>query len=223
MSDFGKVLRAVAVLAVAVGLGVVCAWLWSRQGDVAPVAVTAPAASNQTLAMAPAAVQQAPAPAVVPAPAPIEPEPPQMQEAAPADEGAADWEQKLDDILLGDDDENGKADKILALIPLAPADAKQELAQHLVNMVQDDHYDGTADMLTNAATPVEVSDVLMNDLLNRNNNLKLPMLLAIARNDTHPLKDQALDLLGLLTQEDDGTNWDQWSTTIDTWLQNNPQ
>ena len=132
-------------------------------------------------------------------------------------------EQKLDDILLGDDDENGKADKILALIPLAPADAKQELAQHLVNMVQDDHYDGAAAMLTNAVTPVEVSDVLMNDLLNRNNTLKLPMLLAIASNPDHPLKDQALDLLGLLTQEDNGTNWDQWSTTISTWLENNPQ
>ena len=90
-------------------------------------------------------------------------------------------------------------------------------------MVQDDHYDGTAAMLTNAATPADVSDVLMNDLLNRNNALKLPMLLAIARNDNHPLKDQALDLLGLLTQEDNGTNWDQWSSTIDTWLQNNPQ
>ena len=71
--------------------------------------------------------------------------------------------------------------------------------------------------------PPEVSGVLMNDLLNRNNALKLPMLLAIARNDAHPLKDQALDLLGLLTQEDNGTNWDQWSTTIDTWLQDNPQ
>ena len=136
--------------------------------------------------------------------------------------GAAPWEQALDDILLGDDDENGKADKILALIPNAPAEAKQELAQHLVNMVQDDHYDGTAQMLTNSATPVEVSDVLMNDLLNRNNGLKLPMLLALARNPDHPLKDQALDLLGLLTQEDNGTNWDQWSSTIDTWLQNNP-
>jgi hypothetical protein len=109
------------------------------------------------------------------------------------------------------------------LIPGAPAEAQQELAQHLVNMVQDDHYDGTADMLTNAATPADVSGVLMNDLLNRNNALKLPMLLAIARNDSHPLKDQALDLLGLLTQEDNGTNWDQWSSTIDTWLQDNPQ
>jgi len=216
MSNTAKILRGLAVLALAAILGTLIGWLVSRQGDVTPIAV--PLATNQTLAVAPPEVQ-----APAPEPAPTMPAPAPAKWASQANEVATDWEQRLDDILLGDDDENGKADKILALIPIAPADAKQELAQHLVNMVQDDHYDGTAEMLTNAATPADVSDVLMNDLLNRNNTLKLPLLLAIARNDDHPLKAQALDLLGLLTQEDNGTNWDQWSTTIDTWLQDNPQ
>jgi len=211
-----KILRGLAVLAVTAGLGILIGWLVSRQGDIAPIAM--PVVTNQALAVAPPAVQ-----APAPEPAPSAPEPTPVKRAARTDEGITDWEQRLDDILLGDDDENGKADKILALIPISPATAQQELAQHLVNMVQDDHYDGTAEMLTNATTPAEVSDVLMNDLLNRNNTLKLPLLLSIARNDDHPLKAQALDLLGLLTQEDNGTNWDQWSTTIDTWLQNNPQ
>ena len=204
------------MLAMAAGLGTMIGWLASRQGDVMPVAVIP--TTNQPLAVAPMAPE-------TPAPQPL---PIIRQGANPSatvhEVGTdSDWEQKLDDILLGDDDENAKADKILALIPHAPAENQQELAQHLVNMVQDDHYDGTAQMLTNATTSADVSSVLMNDLLNRNNTLKLPMLLAIARNPDHPLKDQALDLLGLLTQEDNGTNWDQWSSTIDTWLQNNPQ
>jgi hypothetical protein len=215
MSNVSKVLRGVAVLAMAAVLGTLIGWLVSRRGDVAPVAV--PAVTNQPLAVAP---QAADAPVTKPLPVVRES---RHAKASRVDDGFPDWEQRLDDILLGDDDENGKADRILALIPRAPAEAQQELAQHLVNMVQDDHYDGTAEMLTNAATPADVSNVLMNDLLNRNNGLKLPMLLAIARNSDHPLKDQALDLLGLLTQEDNGTNWDQWSSTIDTWLQNNPQ
>jgi hypothetical protein len=205
-----------AVLAVAAGLGTLIGWLVSLRGDVTPIAV-APV-TNQPSAVAPLADQ-----AVEPQPLPIGSKRASAKAPRRMDEGAADWEQKLDDILLGDDDENGKADKILALIPRAPAEHQQELAQHLVNMTQDDHYDGVAEMLTNAATPPDVSGVLMNDLLNRNNALKLSMLLAIARNDTHPLKDQALDLLGLLTQEDNGTNWDQWASTIDTWLQDNPQ
>ena len=208
-------------MACAAVLGTLIGWWASRQGDVAPVAVAPPPAS-QSLAIASAASPSAPQQTIDPRSIPIIIHEPQHEDAA-ANQGFPDWEQKLDDILLGDDDENGKADKILALIPNAPTDAQQELAQHLVNMVQDDHYDGTAALLTNSATPADVSNVLMNDLLNRNNNLKLPMLLAIARNPNHPLKDQALDLLGLLTQDDDGTNWDQWSSDIDTWLQNNPQ
>lgn len=212
------------LLAVAAVLGTLIGWLASRQGDIAPVTVPAPTASSSSppLAIASGASQSQ---TVDPRSIPIiiHEKPRGGNSGVGADQGFPDWEQKLDDILLGDDDENGKADKILALIPNAPADAQQELAQHLVNMVQDDHYDGTAALLTNSATPAEVSNVLMNDLLNRNNNLKLPMLLAIARNPDHPLKDQALDLLGLLTQEDDGTNWDQWSSDIDTWLANNQQ
>ena len=133
------------------------------------------------------------------------------------------WEQQLDDVLLADTDANTKADRILALIPTAPTNAQVELSQHLVNMVQDDHYAGAAQLLTNPATPADVSTVLMNDLLNRNNTLKLPMLLAVARDDDHPLKGQAREMLELLIQQDDGTNWDQWGASITAWLQNNAQ
>lgn len=220
MSNAGKVVRGTVVLAVAAAGGTLIGWLVSRQGDIKPI--TVPPALSQSLAVAPAAVESRPPTKPVPKPQSRLTNP-SSPKTTPQPGSSANWEQRLDDILLGDDDENGKADKILAMIPNAPPEARQELAQHLVNMVQDNHYDGTAEMLTNSSTPVDVSDVLMNDLLNRNNTLKLPMLLSVARNETHPLKDQALDLLGLLTQEDNGTNWDQWSTTIDTWLQNNPQ
>jgi hypothetical protein len=216
MSGYAKLLKGLALLAVAAGLGTLIGWLMSRQGDVAPVTVEA--TTNQSLAVAPPLGREA-----APKPLPTRPDPEAVKTVGRVDNGTPDWEDKLDGILLGDDDQNAKADKILALINVAPAQNQQELAQHLVNMVQDDHYDGTAELLTNSATSPDVSEVLMNDLLNRNNSLKLPMLLALARNDNHPLKDQALDLLGLLTQEDNGTNWDQWGATIDTWLQNNPQ
>jgi hypothetical protein len=47
------------------------------------------------------------------------------------------------------------------------------------------------------------------------------MLLAIARNNEHPLKDQAKDMLELFLQADYGTNWDDWSSAVDNWLQQN--
>lgn len=131
------------------------------------------------------------------------------------------WDQRLDDILLRGGEPSDKADAIRKLMTVAPAEAQVELAQHLINMVQDDRYDPAAELLTNATTPAAVATVLMNDLLNRRNNLKLPMLLAIARNDQHPLKDQAKDMLELFLQADYSTNWDQWGSAVDAWLQQN--
>jgi len=131
------------------------------------------------------------------------------------------WDQRLDDILLRGGETSDKADAIRKLMTVAPAEAEVELAQHLINMVQDDHYDGAAELLTNATTPPAVATVLMNDLLNRRNTLKLPMLLAIARNDQHPLKDQAKDMLELFLQADYSTNWEQWGSAVDAWLQQN--
>jgi hypothetical protein len=131
------------------------------------------------------------------------------------------WDQRLDDILLRGGEVNDKSDAILKLIKVAPPEAQVELSHHLVNMTQDDHYDGVAELLTNATTQTAVATVLMNDLLNRRNTLKVPMLLAIARNQDHPLKDQARDMLELFLQADYSTNWDQWASAVDVWLQAN--
>jgi len=208
------------VLVLAGAVGVFIGWMKSRDGDIQPIAV--PPSSNQpSIAIAPVAMASLP-----PAPAAnghrSRRDKPVLLPPPPAEE-SSDWEKQLDDVLLADTDANSKADRILAMIPTAPSNAQVELSQHLVNMVQDDHYDGAGQLLTNPVTPAAVSTVLMNDLLNRNNTLKLPMLLAVARDDDHPLKDQAREMMELLIQEDDGTNWDQWGNSINTWLQNNPQ
>jgi pimeloyl-ACP methyl ester carboxylesterase len=217
MFSLAKVTKAVAVLALAGVFGILIGWLVSREGAVQPMVI--PPSTNPPPILLPVAppVAESARPAGPPAAA-ATPDP-----ALALNAGPAEWEQQLDDVLLSNDDDNTKADRILALIPTAPPDAQVELSQHLVNMVRDDHYDGAAQMLTNATTPSAVSSVLMNDLLNRNNTLKLPMLLAVARQDVHPLKDQAREMLELLIQEDNGTNWDQWGASIDTWLQNNPE
>jgi hypothetical protein len=219
MSNLVKLVRVLVVLALAGGVGVFIGWMKSRDGDVQPIVV--PAGSNQQIVNVAPVVLSEPEPP--PAMKPTRLTRHKSELAAPPPEDSTEWEKQLDDVLLSDSDPNTKADKILAMIPTAPSNAQVELSQHLVNMVQDDHYDGAASLLTNAVTPAAVSTVLMNDLLNRNNTLKLPMLLAVARDDDHPLKDQAREMLELLIQEDNGTNWDQWSASIDTWLQNNSQ
>jgi hypothetical protein len=221
MSMLAKVLRVLGVLVLAGFVGVFIGWMKSRNGDIQPIAVPANA-SQPAMAIAPVAMApEPPPPASNERPARIFRRQPVLTPPPPLEN--TEWEKQLDDVLLSNTDPNTKADRILALIPTAPSNAQVELSQHLVNMVQDDHYDGAAQLLTNPVTPTAVSTVLMNDLLNRNNTLKLPMLLSVARDDDHPLKGQAKDMLELLLQQDNGTNWDQWDATITTWLQNNSQ
>jgi hypothetical protein len=219
MTALAKVLRILGVLVLAGAVGVLIGWMKSRDGDIQPVAVP-PSSDQPAMAVAPVAMASVEPPPIAKShrsgrDKPVLLTPPPVE--------STEWEKQLDDVLLSDADVNLKADRILAMIPTAPSNAQVELSQHLVNMVQDDHYDGAAQLLTNPATAAAVSTVLMNDLLNRNNTLKLPMLLDVARDEDHPLKDQAREMLELLIQEDDGTNWDQWGTSINTWLQNNPQ
>jgi hypothetical protein len=206
------------VLAIAaIGAGLLYAW-WIGRHEVAT-----PVVSAETIELSQPTVPGPELSGPIKTPANGLTQPPGRQGSANPMEAADSrpWEERLDGILLGAGEVNDKADMIRKLMTLAPAEAQVELAHHLVNMVQDDHYDGAAELLTNATTQPEVATVLMNDLLNRRNTLKLPMLLAIARNDDHPLKDQAKDMLELFLQADYATNWDQWSSAVDAWLQQN--
>jgi len=202
---------------VAVGAGLVIVWYMSDHAAVPPVVLPAQAAIPQPAGNDSLLVTH---PAV---PTNITAQPPSsrgwtnpVQNVDPRP-----WEQILDSILTGAGEASEKADMLTNLMTLAPVEAEVELAQHLVNLAEDDHYDGAAAFLTNATTPAAVATVLLNDLLNRKNTLKLPMLLVIARNQDHPLKDQAKDMLELFLQADYSTNWDQWASAVDTWLQEN--
>jgi hypothetical protein len=220
IEKMGKTLAVWTVLALAaIGAGLAVAWYMGNHDKVATVVLPEEVSIPQPVLPDP--------PATVPRPRPGISAQPAMERGwtnPVPDPDAQHWEQKLDEILLGSSgiaEVNDKSDAILKLMTVAPPNGQRELAQHLINMTQDDHYDGVAQLLTNAATQTDVSTVLMNDLLNRRNTLKLPMLLAIARNPDHPLDGQAKDMLSLFLQADYDTNWDQWSAAVDTWLQQN--
>jgi hypothetical protein len=147
--------------------------------------------------------------AIVPNPIPPAAEPPDPDE----------WEDKLDEILVSDTESNQKGEDLLKLMPTVNTEAQTELAGHIVNLLDDDHFLEAGKYLTNASVPEAVSSVFMDDLYNRENSLKLPLVLAIASNEKHPLRDEAKDLLELYIEEDHGTNWAEWQTAMNTWLQ----
>lgn len=210
MRTASNVGRIVTILVIVVGLGILIGWWASRDASAPTIQPSQPVVVKP---VKPVAKTNSEAQILAKA----------AEAEKPDSEPTPTWSDKLDTILLSDEDENKKADKILALMKEVPEEAQIELSQHLINMVQDENYAGTAQLLTNSLTASGVSSVLMNDLLNRNNSLKLPLLLEVARNDDHPLKGEAKEMLELFIQEEHGTNWNEWQTSVETWLKENPQ
>jgi hypothetical protein len=153
---------------------------------------------------------------------PIKPAP---QVAAPPPGGLiTNWDEKLESILGSDGTEGEKAKQMVAMYPQLPEDGKVEVVQHLSNLLEDKDYKGSGmgDWLKDPATPEEVLDALMADVLNRPNGTKLPALLDIAKNPQHPKAEEAKDLLELYLEEDYGSDWTKWQAKTDEWLKQNP-
>lgn len=128
------------------------------------------------------------------------------------------WEQQIDDILLSQAESGDKGRRLLALFPQLPPEAQVEAAPHLANLTEDADFPGLGPLLTNASTPQAVLEVLVGDLLNRPNRIKLPLLLAIASVPDHPSAAEARTILETMLGQDHGQDWAAWEAAIQAWL-----
>lgn len=225
MRAFPKLL---AIGGIVVCLGVLIGWLGTRQTepDGAP---QDPPPSESSSPTGPTPVAPLRSNAHQPATGPVQPA---ANLAVPASADPlsdltstniiVNWEDRLDEVLDTDADEADKAKLLLAMFPRLPAEGKLEFAQHLSNLVDDEEYGPMGRMLADATLPEDVLDVLMDDLLNRPNEIKLPLLLEVARNPEHPEAEEARDLLELYLDEDYGEDWNLWRVKMEEWLRENP-
>ena len=132
------------------------------------------------------------------------------------------WEEKLEEIIGADTDETNKVVQLFALFPHVPAESRSEVAQHLSNLVNDDSYAPLGELLRDPKLGDDALDVLMADVLNRPNSLKLPELLEVAQTPDHPKADEAKDILSLFLDEDFGADWSKWQEKMRAWLKDNP-
>ena len=133
------------------------------------------------------------------------------------------WEDKLDEILGSTNSPDGdKARQMLEMFPQLPVDGQEEVAQHVSNLLPDQDFGLLHPYLTNATLAESVLDVLLDDVLNRPNSLKLPALLEVARSPQHPKAAEAKDFLELFLEEDYGGDCDKWQAQVQEWLKNNP-
>jgi hypothetical protein len=173
-----------------------------------------------------------PAPAPVPAPASLPqrrsgqttPTPiveaivsaPVVPTAAP--DLATNWPDRLDEILVGDQPESKKAEALFSMLPKLPLDGQEEVAQHMVNLLTDEQFPATGAYINDTNTPETVTTILMNDMLNRPDPVKLPMLLNLAQVTGHPLAEEAKTILGIYVEQDYGDDWNRWRQGIEEYL-----
>lgn len=227
-----KIFIAVLVLAAIVGVGVGVGFLAGRTSSTPP-----PAANADDSSPGSARVTTAPPHSDTPKPtttfaertsAPVEIAPtsqPIHVLAASTNVTGSDtnWEDKIDDIVGSDDADTNKVKQLFALFPNLPPDGQEEVVQHLSNLVDDEDYAPLGDLLKNAKLPEGVLDELLADVLNRPNNVKLPLLLDVASNSDHAKHDEAKDLLELYLGDDYGSDWGEWGKHLTNWLQQNPE
>lgn len=132
------------------------------------------------------------------------------------------WEDYVDQALRDNSEAEAKAREMLALLPRFPEAGQVETAHHIANLLADADYEQFGQYLTNSKTPEDVQDVVLADVLNRPDAIKLPLLLATARNPDNAKAAEAKDILGLYLAEDYGNNWDQWQQAVGKWLKENP-
>ena len=134
----------------------------------------------------------------------------------------ADWQDKVEAVLRPDTEPSAKGRKLLELLPRIPEDGQLETVQHAANLLADADYEPLGKMLADPKTSTNVLDVLLVDVLNRPNSIKLPALLQMARAPGHPKAAEAKDLLQLHLEEDFGDDWNKWEEKLNQWLKDNP-
>jgi hypothetical protein len=221
MSKFVTLLKFAGILAGVVLAGVLLGWLGTgglRSQTGAPEApLPAPDPVNAT-AVAPLPERES-ARLHVSRPLDLAPAAPEPLAASGL---ITNWEDRVDQILASEVPEADKARKMLEMFPRLPEAGQVEVAQHLANLVSDQDYPSLGRYLTNSALPEPVLDVLVADVLNRPNSVKLPALLGVARDPQNPKAGEAKDILHLFLEEDYGTDWNAWQAKVDQWLKDNP-
>jgi hypothetical protein len=143
--------------------------------------------------------------------------------APPKPAAPTDWEMKIDSILRANPDNSDAANSATAqmlinLLPTLPPEGQTEAAQHISNLLSDKDYSKVLPIVKNPSMPEDVLDVFVTDLMNRDDTVKLPTLLEIAKIPNHPHREEAATDLQIFLDEDYGNDWTKWDAKMKDYL-----
>ena len=212
-----RLLAVLAVIVLAICGGAI--WFLNSQpttpiADVTPLPGAQPSSATPKITK-PIAIKPRPAPdASANSTDPSDSEKPVKEPAKPL----ADWEVKIDNVLRANADEAQTAQILINMLPTLPPDGQAEAAQHISNLVLDKDYSRIAPLVKNPGLSEDVLDVFVTDLMNREDEVKLPVLLEIAKIPNHPHHEEAATDLQIFLDEDYGTDWAKWDAAMKSYL-----
>ncbi|MES2571775.1 MAG: hypothetical protein V4710_17195 [Verrucomicrobiota bacterium] len=139
---------------------------------------------------------------------------PEVKPAAPM----AEWEVKIDQLLRSNIAETETAQILISMLPTLPVEGQSDAAHHISNLITDKDYNRVLPLIKNPNLPEEVLDVFVTDLMNREDTVKLPTLLEIAKLPNHPHHEEALTDLQIFLDGDHGNDWGQWTASMQAYL-----
>jgi hypothetical protein len=200
-------------------LAVLGAALWFLQSS--PPVTPLPAIVSATpSAVVPVTPVKPTMPSALPTPSPSAAENPPAPKP-PAE--IAEWERKIDQVLQANPDNSeaansATAQNLINLLPTLPPEGQTEAAQHISNLLADKDYSKVLSIVKNPSMSEDVLDVFVTDLMNRDDAVKLPTLLEIAKIPNHPHHEEAATDLQIFLDEDYGTDWGKWDAKLKEYL-----
>jgi hypothetical protein len=212
--------RSLAILAILI-LAVVGAALWFLQSAPPPVV-------PDLVTIPPARIAKTPAAETPPTPTTENAEPERKMALNPEKQiepkpPVAEWESKIDAVLRANPDSTEAGNRattqlLINLLPTLPPEGQAEAAQHITNLLEDKDYNKVIAIVKNPQMPEEVLDVFVTDLMNRDDSVKLPTLLEIAKIPNHPHHEEAQTDLNIFLDEDFGNDWPKWEAALKAYL-----
>jgi hypothetical protein len=119
-------------------------------------------------------------------------------------------------IILSDSGSStfSSAQSLAASLASMPLAGQIEATQHIVNLLADSEYSLAEKIYFSESTPRAVQQVIFEDILNRPNALKLPLLVRSVKECGHPLRKQAIENLRVQFGVDTGDDWLRWDSLV---------
>lgn len=129
------------------------------------------------------------------------------------------WETQINTILMQEIDIKEIANQISVILPRLPLDGQLDAAQHLVNLSADEDYSKAESVYFNAGLHPNVRRIVFEDLMNRTNAIKLPLLVRTLKEYGHPMRNEALENLQVLTGRNEGNDPARWDNVVQNALE----